>query len=846
MANSHMILRFNDFELNLDTCLLSGPDGAIHMEPQVFDCLVHLAVNRDRVVSKTELLDEVWGSRYVSESALTTRIKAIRRAVGDSGRVQHTIRTAHGKGYQFVAPLTEAQSIQAGSRPTDSGGHAGSNATLRRIPATTNRFRGREHELNELQSKLTEERLVTILGPGGTGKTRLSVELAHAVPDDQSVVFVNLAAVRDERALGQALAAALAVDAGLETDVVSACCSYLRIQPMLVILDNCEHVPQSAAELVSRLLTDSPTTVVATSRVPLRLRDESIFRLSPLPVLVSTEGLTPEAGVENAAVALFVDRAQKVEHGFVLDDTSLDGVVSLCSALDGLPLALELAAGRLDAFSIDDLVARLDRRLDLLGDDNADAVDRHRSLRATLDWSYELLDQDCQRLFRHLAVFPAGLTLDAVEWLGERLDLEAEFLPALNGLVAASLVNRVDRPSGTRYVQLETMRAFGLDQLTTGGEVSAAMDLAAEWTFALLDDLAITMASDREVEWNDRIRREIPNIREARLHLLEVGRITDLVKVSTSLDESATLRDVSEIWTWCDELLGLNQLSAIDLARARAAGAKAAWRRGRIPQTIELANAVIADSDDPWALEHAYSSLGVGRLFTGEWDEALEALTAFEKPGGYHIDLANIAVVHAYAGDVDTARTEAQGLRDQAEADNWPTALAWSEYVTGEIEAIAGSPTAVGWLEAAVERAESHGGTFTVGVARVTLASQAAASGDVAEAARRYADLIDHWLRSGTWTQLWTTLRNAAIVLADPAPAMALLILDAAMIDPYAPGLNEEAEAEAASLRATLLDALSSEDATQATSDAQRIDRETVAVQVRSALRSLLEGATAT
>lgn len=824
-----MIIRFTDFELNLDTCRLVGPDGPVHLEPQVFDCLVYLATNRHRVVTKIELFDEVWGSRYVSESALTTRIKTIRAALGDSGRAQHTVRTAHGRGYQFVAEVTE--------QPTPPTTPPSSTEPRRPIPATTNRFHGRVQELADLRSKLVDHRLVTVVGPGGTGKTRLSVELAHGLPEDEDAAFLDLVAVRNSGSLGQALAAALGIDAGVEDDVVSACCAYLRSRPMLVVVDNCEHVPAAAAALVRRLLDESSATILATSRIPLGLRDETLFRLNPLPVL-DVHRATPAAAADNPAVGLFVDRAERVEHGFTLDDDTVSGVVSLCAALDGLPLALELAAGRLSTFGIDDLVARLDRRLDLLGDEATDTVDRHRTLRATLDWSYALLAPDCQLLFRHLSVFPAGLTLDAIEWLGAQLQLEDDVLTTLDGLVSASLVNRVERPSGSRYVQLETMRTFGLDQLRQNDEHARANDLAATWCLDLLAEQARTLMSAREFHWDDRIRRELPNVRQSRIHMRNEGRIDDLVNVSTNLHNWARYRDVSEIWAWSDELMELDGFDVDATARRGAVAAQAAWRRGRVGEAIELATAALdTGTTDTWALANGLGALGVAHLFSGNLAGAEETWRRHVAIDGDLTDHANAALCRAYGGDPASAAAELAEIRAGAADIDWPSGRAWLHYITGEIESAAGSPDAVSWLESAVDLASEVRASFIIGVAGVTLCTNAAAAGQIESASRRSAELIDHWLRSGTWTQLWTTLRHAASLLAEHAPALALHVLDMADTDPLAPEMEPATRAEFDVLGERLTDAAHG----AASPLPSTADRGVVAVAVRDALLASLD-----
>ena len=569
--------------------------------------------------------------------------------------------------------------------------------------------------------------------PAGSGKTRLSIELATTLadtfsttlsndgPETPAVVFVDLAAVRDDHAVGQALAAALGVEIGDQRDIVDACIGFLRSRASLLVVDNCEHVVSAAAELVERVLTDASTaTVLATSRVPLGVRGETIFRLPPLPVPESSDGCTAEAAMANPAVGLFIDRVRRAQHDFRFDDAAVPDVVALCEALDGLPLALELAAGRMSTFSLEDLLARLDRRLDLLGDDRTGTDDRHRSLRATLDWSYELLDDECRRLFRHLAVFPAGMVLDGVEWLGREMGLTTDPLLALNRLVEASLVGRTGTPSGARYVQLETMRTFGNDLLRSADEYRAARDLAAEWALRLTAEADATLMSDREYHWNDRIRRELPNIREARLHLRAERRHTELIRISVNLADWSRLRDVSEMWEWADELMQLDGLAPELRATAQAVAAQAAWRRGRFPAAAELGASAAAGAGDAWTRANGLSAAGVAALFNGDFLRAADLWDERDQIDGYYIDRANSALCHAYAGDVDRARSVVDEVLASAEADGWPTAISWAQYVTGEVASVAGDPSSVVWLERAVAGATEIGAAFTVGVAGLT------------------------------------------------------------------------------------------------------------------------------
>lgn len=850
--------RFGRYVLDAAGHELSGPDGLVHLEPQAFDVLVHLVENSSRVVSKNELLDSVWGSRFVSESALTTRIKSIRSALGDSGKAQHTIRTIHGKGYRFVAEIELPQDGQPeDDQPVDGldsgatvgpppGSDAGSvepdqdDAVLRRVPPPPDQLRGRLGELDQLQQLIDAESVVTLLGPGGTGKTRLSIELAARLPVDQSVVFVDLAAVRNGEAVGQALASSLRVEIGAYSDIVDACMGYLRAAPMLLVIDNCEHVVDAAARLIDRISSESPdTAILATSRVPLSVQDETVFPLAPLPVPAGAAVSSAAEALGSPAVALFVDRARKVRYDYQLDDTAVPDVLALCAALDGLPLALELAAGRMGSFGLNDLVERLDRRLDLLGDGRTGTDDRHRSLRATLDWSYELLDAEAKKLFLHLSVFPAGHALDGIEWLGGRLGLP-DPLVTVQRLVEASLLGRADTPSGVRYTQLETMRTHGVTLLNEENLQDQALDLAAAWALKLTVDMAATLRSPREVQWNDRIRRELPNIRQARVHLSERGRHDELIGLSVNLHDWGRLRDVSELWNWTDDLKELDGLTGEQAAIVQTLAALGAWRRGWIQEAIELCEAALAADPDDWTRARALDSLATARLFSGDPAGAAESWRARSDLDGDLGARANAELCDAYVGQVDEAEAVVVKLLHQATRAEWPEETAWCQYILGEIQATGGRPTAIDHLTRAVDGAQEVGSAFIVGVAGVTLCSLTAADGDVVDAAGRYRELIAHWLRSGGWTQQWTTLRNAAALLADTDPGLALTLLSAADVDADASELVAETRQDCDRLKAELADAL--DDHRRAEAELAAVDRAELAERARASLAELMHG----
>jgi predicted ATPase len=356
---------------------------------------------------------------------------------------------------------------------------------LRPLPIETSTFVGREHELVELSAVLARTRLLTLTGAGGVGKTRLALELARErggiYPD--GVLFVELDALDDGSLVPGAVAHALDLRAFRGGDVVDALLAELGPQALLLVLDNCEHVIGAAASLVDALLRGAPRlTVVATSREPLRVPGEVVFRVPSLGIPDPAREEGPDALLRYEAVRLFVERAAAVAPGFALDAETAPSVARICHRLDGLPLALELAAARVDALTPAALADRLDDRFRLLRAGSRTAPTRQQTLEATLDWSHDLLSPDEATLLRRLAVFSGSFVLEAVEEVcaGDGLELVQVTL-SLADLVDKSLVASEDRDGLRRYRLLETIRSYAARRLDAAGEREVVALRHAAW-----------------------------------------------------------------------------------------------------------------------------------------------------------------------------------------------------------------------------------------------------------------------------------------------------------------------------------------------------------------------------
>ena len=370
------------------------------------------------------------------------------------------------------------------------------------FPRALNRFVGRGGAIREVAGLLGEDRLVTVTGPGGAGKTRLAAEVAKLVADRfaDGVWLAELAAVADPGQVATVVAVALGVREQAGMPALETLARVLARQQLLLVLDNCEQVIGAAAELCALLLVDcDDVRMLVTSREPLRVRGEARYRLAPL----SLPG--PDDPAEaSEAVALFADRARGADTRFVLDDQIGPAVVQLVTRLDGMPLAIELAAARVEALGVAQLLDRIDDRFELLADADRLAAGRQRSLRATLEWSYQLLDEHERRVFRAVSVFPGPFTLEAAEAVAG-----TGTAAAVLRLVDCSLLvpPRAGPDGRSRYVLLETLRAYGAGLLAEAGEHDAAAAALAGYTLGVAEEavpgLLTSGAEAAAVRWLD-------------------------------------------------------------------------------------------------------------------------------------------------------------------------------------------------------------------------------------------------------------------------------------------------------------------------------------------------------
>jgi predicted ATPase/DNA-binding winged helix-turn-helix (wHTH) protein len=496
--------RFGGCLLDLEARELRVDGDVVNLEPQVFDVLAYLVRHRTRMVSKTELLDAVWGSQFVSETALTSRIKSARAAIGDDGSAQRLIRTERGRGYRFIGDTAEV---------VDAPSWRGT----RSLPSARVPLIGRTADVDALGRLLRERRIVTISGPGGAGKSTLALEVArrHRGERGLDVSFAELAPVQEDADVVRAVAEVTGVEGAGASDV-AALAATLGPREALLVLDNCEHLLDASAALVHAVLDAAPgMRVLATTREPLGVDGEAVYVLGSL-------------GAD--AATMFVERAVAATGRVtvVADDPR---VVELCDHLDGLPLAIELAAAQTRHLTLDDLASRLDHSLGILVAGRPRAGHRHATLAATIDWSHRLLSDASRDVFDRLGVFPAGFDLDAVRAVCPELDPVAA-TNTVGDLVAKNLLVH-DHDTG-RYRLLETIRLFAADRLDASGQRSATVE-------RLRRHVAERMASQtRHGVWLSgalaaRNRDDIENVRAAFDASVAGGRHGDAVDIMLGL-----------------------------------------------------------------------------------------------------------------------------------------------------------------------------------------------------------------------------------------------------------------------------------------------------------------------
>jgi predicted ATPase/DNA-binding SARP family transcriptional activator len=698
-----------------------------------------------------------------------TSVLLLMRALAGAGRAADALRAGHSfrellaerTGLHPSAALGALEHVIASGQGEPSDGRRSAPASPV-VPAHRSVLIGRDSELAGILRLVQSERLVTLVGPGGVGKTSLALETARGDCTGREVAIVRLASVMDPSVLADVLAGAL----GLRGDIgdpLLAAIARLGARPWLVVIDNCEHLAASVHELVAILMDSCEhLTVLATSRERLGVPFEQVCRVAPLP-LPAVDQHDDLAGVPS--VALFLERARRVRPDFETDGAQVTTVATMVRRLDGMPLAIELAAGRLSSLSLSDLSRRLDRALDVLGGGPGGDM-RHGTLRAAIEWSYHLLPDDERRLFCALAVFPDGFDLAAAEGVAREVAPGSDPTAAVAHLVDASMLVATfdDVP---RYRMLDTLRAYGIDRLTNANELEAANERLTDWAIRFAAWIEKTIATEEEPLAAARLRAELGNLRAVWSTARSSGNLDTAAALVVSLWWATMWRDLPEVKNWATELAADPRVVGHpSAASVFAAASETAQQRGRLDEAELLAQRglELAGAHDPTGQRRCRLELANIDLYRGRFIQGRDGhLSLVDVAAGEPFDSCvrhTAAMCATYAGDFDDARRLNERVPGRTSS---PSMLGFSHYIAAEIDKMTGAwDSAQQHYRHAIALTGTVGATRVQGVASVGLVALQAASGQVHQALAGYRELVDHWERTGAWTQQWTTLRNAA------------------------------------------------------------------------------------
>ena len=749
------------------------------------------------------IADHPWRERFVE---LHMRALAALGRDSDALAVYRTYRErlADETGLEPSQPLNELEgAILRGElaghaepgvpRPAPPSTRAGT-----RPPAVTSLV-GRDSEVDAVRVALDTHRLVTLTGPGGVGKTRIAAEIAtdRGGEDgtfEEEVVWVDLAALSDETVVPHAVASAAGVDLAhgraASAESVGSLTDALAGRRLLVVLDNAEHLVEVVAPLAHELVhRASPVRVLTTSRERLAVDSEHVLPVAPLPTEDGDEHTEPPG-----AVRLFLDRAAATGVDLCAE---MDRVGKICRQLEGLPLAIELAAARAGALPLTELQAALAQDAPDVVGVRRGPPERHRDLWAVVDWSYRLLDAPAQRLFERLSIFAGAFGVDDAHAVCAPEDQRrADTVAQLAELAEGSLLTHARDATGVdrRYRMLRPVRAVARQRLADSGDAADVADRHAAAMVAGAERAAGPPLTEEGRRW---LEAAVDDLRAARGRARLTGDAVGLARLVTAVFWFDYWRPGTELLGWADDVL--------DLARddpeaagpqVHAAAATAAWMGGDLPGARRLGEQAMSlgsEPDDPANILSLQAAGDVaffeGRLAEAEatFDELVRLARHLEDIDAEANALAAVALARAYTGRVTDA-VESADEADHVAACAGPAARAFARYTRGECRAETEPEAAIEQVEQAVALAASCGAWFIEGVARLTAATLRARHHDPAAAAPAYAELLRHWRRSGNWTQQWTTLRNVAELLVRlEVDEPAVVIAAAADTDPSAP-----------------------------------------------------------
>jgi predicted ATPase/DNA-binding winged helix-turn-helix (wHTH) protein len=472
------VISFGAFRLRPAERLLQKDSVTVSVGGRALSILIVLVERAGETISSVDLISRVWPDTTVGDGSLRFHVAGLRKSLGDGEAGSRFVTNIPGRGYRFVAPISRSR------EPRPSMSLPGVKNSSHRLAPRRTRMIGRDDAVRATTEQLLTRRFVTIVGPGGIGKTTIAVAVSDALVAvfEQPVCFVDFSQISDASLVASTLASALGLSV-LSSDPVNNIISFLRDRKALIVLDCCEHLIEATAVLAEQLFAStSRVYILATSREPLKVTGESVFRLGPLQTPPDSAAITAAEAARYPAVQLFVERATACLYQFELLDTNAPVIAEICRRLDGIALAIELAAGRVDSFGVGGIARLLDNRFSLSGRGRRMALPRHQTLSATLDWSHGLLLEAERVVLHRLSVFVGTFSLSAAQTIAAADDISvAQAFDAVVNLVAKSLIVADVSGKTARYRLLDTTRAYARQKLLDSDAASLCARRHAEY-----------------------------------------------------------------------------------------------------------------------------------------------------------------------------------------------------------------------------------------------------------------------------------------------------------------------------------------------------------------------------
>ncbi|MBS0446127.1 MAG: winged helix-turn-helix domain-containing protein [Proteobacteria bacterium] len=661
---------------------------------RAFDVLLALMARPGDLVSREALLDAVWMGRVVEDNNLVVQIGALRKALG-----KEAIATIPGRGYRFCLPVSAPDPA-----PEVAGIPVGEPSQRGERPLI-----GRDEDVAAIGRLLDAERLVTISGAGGIGKTRIAECLCSAQRSRHAhgAVWVEIAGIGHSDLLPGSIAGAAGLSVAAGGDALRNLIAALSPLDLLLVLDNAEHLIAGVAPIVTALIAGAPRLrVLVTSQVPLRAAEEAVYRLPGLSIAEADAPL--DHAMRHGAVALFVERARAQGCSAAIDAAALPSIVAICGALDGMPLAIELAAARVPMFGVHALAAHLGDRLDLLTRGRHDAPERQRTLRAALSWSYSLLEPREAQLFRRLAVFAGVFTLGMARRVGSDVDDDADcrrggsVVDALGGLIERSLVN-VDAADEPRYRLPESARCFAAQMLAASGEAEQVERRHAD---AVLERFSTIYGASRDGEITaDRalaaLEPHLDGARSALEWMMQHGDATGAITLAPALSFALTLsrhKERAQVWETTARCIDAHVPP--DLRARWALGYCVYWFQRRPEVAVRWAEEALAVLQEPVWRYRALATLAMALARLGDVQRCAStcaAMDAIEDPA-WHARTRFAGAMATWQletarGDFDAALAAnrrahrlAVACGDDANVESLLVSLVDTELATGRID----------------------------------------------------------------------------------------------------------------------------------------------------------------